>query len=160
MVLCCVFHQLSPYSTELHQNSELGCAESRTNGTDSKSAANKLRYHNLTVALQAAALLEEDPAPTATAGSSAGIDTGGADVLQIEDSGDALDIDLDDPFQAQMLDISHPVVADKHMLKCLKQQVLILSLPGSCCILCCALETGVVAVTQLQKHWYSRMVCV
>ena len=62
--------------------------------------------------------------PTAAAGSSAGIDTGGADVLQIEDSGDALDIDLDDPLQAQMLDISQPIVAGEHMLKCLKQQVL------------------------------------
>ena len=48
---------------------------------------------------------------------------GGADVLQIEDSGDALDIDLDDPFQAQMLDISQPIVADEAMLKLLKQQV-------------------------------------
>lgn len=80
--------------------------------------------HYLPVSLQAAALLEEDPAPTATAGSSAGINTGGADVLQIEDSGDALDIDLDDPLQAQMLDISQPIVAGKDMLKRLKQQVL------------------------------------
>lgn len=61
--------------------------------------------------------------PPAGAESSAGMNTGEADVLQIEDSGDALDIDLDDPFQTQMLDISHPVVADEHMLKCLKQQV-------------------------------------
>lgn len=76
------------------------------------------------VCLQAAALLEEDPEPTAAAGSSAVIDTGGADVLQIEDSGDALDIDLDDPLQAQMLDISQPIVAGEHVLKCLKQQVL------------------------------------
>ena len=44
-------------------------------------------------------------------------------MLQIEDSGDALDIDLDDPFQAQMLDISQPIVADETMLKLLKQQV-------------------------------------
>ena len=48
-------------------------------------------------------------------------------MLQIEDSGDALDIDLDDPFQAQMLDISQPIVADEHMLKFLKQQVHTLS---------------------------------
>ena len=73
--------------------------------------------------LQASALLEEDPVPPAVAESSPSINTGGADVLQIEDSGDALDIDLDDPFQAQMLDISQPIVADEHMLKCLKQQV-------------------------------------
>ena len=73
--------------------------------------------------MQAAVLLEEDPAPAAIAESSAGLSTGGADVLQIEDSGDALDIDLDDPFQAQMLDIAQPIVADDHMLKCLKQQV-------------------------------------
>lgn len=73
--------------------------------------------------LQAAALLEEDPVPPAMAESSGGITTGGADVLQIEDSGDALDINLDDPFQAQMLDISQPIVADEHMLQCLKQQV-------------------------------------
>ena len=75
------------------------------------------------VPLQAAVLLEEDPVPAAVADSSAGINTGGADVLQIEDSGDALDIDLDDPFQAQMLDIAQPIVADDNMLKCLKQQV-------------------------------------
>lgn len=73
--------------------------------------------------LQAAALLEQDPEPPAIAEGSSGLTTGGADVLQIEDSGDALDIDLDDPFQAQMLDISQPIVADEHMLKCLKQQV-------------------------------------
>ncbi|KAL3157460.1 hypothetical protein ABBQ32_011927 [Trebouxia sp. C0010 RCD-2024] len=78
---------------------------------------------------QAAALLEEDPMPPAGAESSAGMNTGEADVLQIEDSGDALDIDLDDPFQTQMLDISHPVVADEHMLKCLKQQEVIIR-PG------------------------------
>lgn len=68
-------------------------------------------------------LLEEDPVPATLAEGSAGTDTGGADVLQIEDSGDALDIDLDDPFQAQMLDIAQPIVADEHMLKRLKQQV-------------------------------------
>ena len=73
--------------------------------------------------LQAAALLERDPEPPATAEGSSGLTTGGADVLRMEDSGDALDIDLDDPFQAQMLDISQPIVADEHMLKCLKQQV-------------------------------------
>lgn len=76
-----------------------------------------------TVPLQAAVLLEEDPVPATIAKGSAGMDTGGADILQIEDSGDALDIDLDDPFQAQMLDIAQPIVADEHMLKHLKQQV-------------------------------------
>ena len=86
----------------------------RFGGADSYSAS---------CSLQAAALLEEDPVPPAMAESSAGVSIGGADVLQIEDSGDALDIDLDDPFQAQMLDISQPIVADEHMLKCLKQQV-------------------------------------
>lgn len=98
------------------------------------------------VPLQAAGLLEEDPVPAATAESSAGISIGGADVLHIEDSGDALDIDLDDPFQAQMLDITQPIVADDHMLKCLKQQVSfprwMLSFPGSFCRLWCAFELG------------------
>ena len=41
----------------------------------------------------------------------------------MEDSGDALDVDLDDPFQAQMLDISQPIIADEQMLQVLKQQV-------------------------------------
>ena len=56
-------------------------------------------------------------------------------MLQLEDSGDALDIDLDDPFQAQMLDITQPIVADESMLKRLKQQV------GSCptCFICVTL---------------------
>lgn len=41
----------------------------------------------------------------------------------MEDSGDALEVDLDDPFQAQMLDISQPITADEQMLRILKQQV-------------------------------------
>lgn len=44
-------------------------------------------------------------------------------MLQIDDSGDALDIDLDNPFQEQMLDISQPIVADEQVLRHLKQQV-------------------------------------
>ena len=67
---------------------------------------------------QAAALLEEDPEPQQAAAA-----PDGADVLQLEDSGDALDVDLNDPFQAQMLDITQPIVADEHVLQTLKQQV-------------------------------------
>ena len=67
--------------------------------------------------------MEQDPEPQKPQGGMEGTTEGGADVLQIEDSGDALDIDLDDPFQAQMLDISQPIVADEAMLKLLKQQV-------------------------------------
>ncbi len=77
--------------------------------------------------LQAAVLLEQDPEPQPAQGGLGGTTEGGADVLQIEDSGDALDIDLDDPFQTQMLDISQPIVADENMLKLLKQQVCHLS---------------------------------
>ncbi|KAA6424241.1 MAG: intraflagellar transport protein [Trebouxia sp. A1-2] len=78
---------------------------------------------------QAAALLEQDPEPHTSQGGLGATPEGGADVLQIEDSGDALDIDLDDPFQAQMLDISQPIVADEAMLKLLKQQEVIIR-PG------------------------------
>ena len=67
--------------------------------------------------------MEQDPEPHTPQGGLGATTDGGADVLQIEDSGDALDIDLDDPFQAQMLDISQPIVADEAMLKLLKQQV-------------------------------------
>lgn len=64
-------------------------------------------------------MLEQDPEPKqATPGGT----RDGADVLQLEDSGDALDLDLDDRFQAQMLDISQPIVADDNMLRTLKQQ--------------------------------------
>lgn len=70
---------------------------------------------------QAAALLEQDPQPQQAAAAPGGT-RDGADVLQLEDSGDALDLDLDDAFQAQMLDISQPIVADQHMLQTLKQQ--------------------------------------
>ncbi|KAL0031263.1 hypothetical protein WJX77_012099 [Trebouxia sp. C0004] len=82
---------------------------------------------------QAAALLEEDPEPHLSQGGAGATLEGGADVLQIEDSGDALDIDLGDPFQAQMLDISQPIVADEAMLKLLKQQDVIIRLgtPGA-----------------------------
>lgn len=82
--------------------------------------------HHTTWYTQAAALLEQDPEPQSSQGGLGGTTVDGADVLQIEDSGDALDIDLDDPFQAQMLDISQPIVADEGMLKLLKQQVYVL----------------------------------
>ncbi len=68
-------------------------------------------------------MLEQDPEPHMSQRGLGATTDGGADVLQIEDSGDALDIDLDDAFQAQMLDISQPIVADEAMLKLLKQQV-------------------------------------
>ena len=77
--------------------------------------------------LQAAALLEQDPEPQAVS-TALGSSRDGADVLQIEDSGDALDVDLDDPFQAQMLDISQPMIADEQVLQALKQQA---------CYACC-----------------------
>ena len=73
--------------------------------------------------LQAATLLEQDPETSGMQGQLGTTTEEGADVLQLEDSGDALDIDLDDPFQAQMLDITQPIVADETMLKRLKQQV-------------------------------------
>ncbi len=49
---------------------------------------------------------------------------GAADVLTLNDTADGLGgLDLDDPFQEQMLHANEPILADARMLRRLRRQV-------------------------------------